>query len=213
MKYQVEINQIYNFWTVLNNDPIKKKSDNHIFIKCKCKCGYEGEVRIDSLIKGVNKSCHKCIAQARPNRHKKIGDISNSFFNDIKSNALQRKLEFTITQDFVWNLFLKQNKLCKLSGIELQISALVINNKADRENTTASLDRIDSSKGYIPGNVQWVHKWVNIMKGCLSDEQFISICKIVNDFNKKDNIEPIPMKGYMLRKQVYSNRSGATHRE
>ena len=46
-------------------------------------------------------------------------------------------------------------------------------------NITASLDRIDSSKGYIEGNVQWVHKRVNLMKGNMSTENFIEWCNLV----------------------------------
>mgnify|MGYP007044016634 CR=1 FL=1 len=41
---------------------------------------------------------------------------------------------------------------------------------------TASLDRIDSSKGYIEGNVQWVHKDINWMKQDFNEEYFIFLC-------------------------------------
>ena len=44
---------------------------------------------------------------------------------------------------------------------------------------TASLDRIDSKKGYIEGNVQWVHKNVNKMKMDLDEKEFFSIVKQV----------------------------------
>lgn len=53
---------------------------------------------------------------------------------------------------------------------------------------TASLDRIDSSKGYIEGNVQWVHKYVNVMKWDFSMEEFLDICRkicITNPANEE----------------------------
>lgn len=53
-----------------------------------------------------------------------------------------------------------------------------------KAETTISLDRIDSTKGYIEGNVQWVHKSVNIMKSTLTQEQFINFCKLVAENNK-----------------------------
>jgi hypothetical protein len=53
------------------------------------------------------------------------------------------------------------------------------------------LDRIDSSKGYIVGNVQWVHKHVNVMKNIFSQEMFIFICNQVSKNNDEVNI---PMK-------------------
>jgi hypothetical protein len=45
--------------------------------------------------------------------------------------------------------------------------------------TTASVDRIDSSKGYIKGNVQWVHKTINKMKWGYSQGEFIEFCEAV----------------------------------
>ena len=44
---------------------------------------------------------------------------------------------------------------------------------------TASLDRIDSLKGYTEDNVQWVHKHINFMKGSLSENKFIEYCKLI----------------------------------
>ena len=53
---------------------------------------------------------------------------------------------------------------------------------------TASLDRIDSSKGYVPGNIQWVHKDVNWMKGSFTQEYFVNICKkISKNINSNDS--------------------------
>lgn len=46
----------------------------------------------------------------------------------------------------------------------------------NRRLQTASLDRIDSSKGYIEGNVQWLHKDINRLKINYSDEDLIQIC-------------------------------------
>lgn len=42
---------------------------------------------------------------------------------------------------------------------------------------TASLDRIDSSQGYVRGNVRWVHKVVNIMRKDMGDTKFLELVK------------------------------------
>ena len=47
-------------------------------------------------------------------------------------------------------------------------------------NNNASLDRIDSSKGYVEGNLQWVLSEVNMMKQQYSQDRFIEICKAVS---------------------------------
>lgn len=57
----------------------------------------------------------------------------------------------------------------------------------DDNRHTASLDRIDNTKGYIPGNVQWVHKSVNFCKGTLKERYFIKLCCQIANHIKKIN--------------------------
>ncbi len=52
-----------------------------------------------------------------------------------------------------------------------------------------SLDRIDNLKGYIEGNVQWVHKRVNVMRNVLSIEEFLSWCEKITAHRQKPSIE------------------------
>lgn len=42
---------------------------------------------------------------------------------------------------------------------------------------TASLDRIDSSKGYIEGNIQWIHKELNWLKNDLDEMVLVDWCE------------------------------------
>ena len=85
---------------------------------------------------------------------------------------------FDITIEYAWDLYLNQNKECALSGLPIKFS--FTRNKNDE---TASLDRIDSKLGYVEGNVQWVHKHVNMMKNVYSQKYFISICKLISNRN------------------------------
>jgi hypothetical protein len=85
-----------------------------------------------------------------------------------------------ISIEYAWNLFIYQDKTCKLSGLPISIGNKPCSN-------TASIDRIDSSLGYIEGNIQWIHKHVNFMKRTYSNEYFIEMCtKIANQNKKKD---------------------------
>ena len=47
----------------------------------------------------------------------------------------------------------------------------------------ASLDRIDSSEGYVAGNVRVVSWRYNMMKGPHSDADLYEMCKIIVDNN------------------------------
>lgn len=100
-----------------------------------------------------------------------IGDMSTYFWKRIISNAKQKNREFVITPEYAWQLFLDQEKKCALSGILLNLKTIY--------DVTASLDRIDSTKGYVEGNVQWVHKEINMMKNNMTDEDFIKFCTCV----------------------------------
>lgn len=108
------------------------------------------------------------------------GEIGLSYFKTLITRAFKtgkRKLpkEFSITIEELWERFLKQNRQCALTGIELTFG----------KKQTASLDRIDSDKGYIPGNIQWVHKDLNIMKNNFNTEKFLGYCKLVcENFSK-----------------------------
>jgi hypothetical protein len=83
--------------------------------------------------------------------------------------------------EYLWELFLKQNRVCSLSGLPLRF----VNAKQDGN---ASLDRIDSNKGYIVGNVQWVDKNINAMKSDLSEDDFIRFCSFVT----KHRLDKLP---------------------
>lgn len=84
----------------------------------------------------------------------------------------------------MWEIFLKQGKKCALTGEILYFSPI----QTDRKKSNASLDRIDSSKGYTENNIQWVLKNINLMKRELSDKDFIEICRKVVQY--KGSIAP-----------------------
>ena len=81
--------------------------------------------------------------------------IKNKFnWRISKGGSICRKsknIECTITKEYITQLFFEQNKQCALSGVYLSLSHV---NERDWVYNTASLDRIDSDKGYINGNVQ-----------------------------------------------------------
>jgi len=67
-----------------------------------------------------------------------------------------RNLDFTISREFLFELAKKQDYKCAITGVPM------VHSWGDVKS--ASIDRIDSSKGYIPENVQLVCKCINLMK-------------------------------------------------
>ena len=94
-------------------------------------------------------------------------------------------MEFAITIEYGWELFLLQNRTCALSGEILSFARSM--KKPYSLKQTASLDRIDSNLGYIHGNVQWVHKELNVMKMDASQEDFIEWCRKIAHYQSALN--------------------------
>lgn len=98
-----------------------------------------------------------------------------------KKNLLMGFEKTDLTMEYLWELYINQNKKCALSNLELNQYIKYIDEKnRSRVTRTASLDRIDSSQAYKIGNVQWVHKDVNIMKNAFDQSYFIQICKLIS---------------------------------
>lgn len=118
---------------------------------------------------------NKYLAVQAKDRYKTISD---SQFKNIMSCASIRNINFEVTKEYVYQLYLSQDKICAISGVEITLPMNYL--ELSCGSFTASLDRIDSSKGYTEGNLQWVHKKINIMKQDMSDNEFIAWCKIVS---------------------------------
>jgi hypothetical protein len=156
--------------------------NNYRFYMCQCECGNKKSIKRRLLVRGHTKSCG-CdwrLANKNHNGWRGYGDIPKDFFSNIRRGAESRNIEFDITIEYLWDLFLQQNGKCALSGLDINFSQ----KRKDYKNRTVSVDRKDSSLGYIEGNVQWVHKLINIMKNKTSDIDFIQMCKYVSEKNK-----------------------------
>jgi hypothetical protein len=170
-------------WELIDNNLTYSGSQNHGKVKVKCKCGTEQLSDPYPLKKGTSTCCFKC-------GHNKIGKNHHSFtgYKEIPGSWFSRysktkKREFTITIEQIYEMWIKQDKKCKLSGLDISFENF--NNKKTRHRydliCTASLDRIDSKKGYILDNIQLVHKDINMMKKEYDQKYFIGLCKLVTD--------------------------------
>lgn len=148
--------------------------------RCVCDCGVEKVIRGTHLKYGSVRSCgcesHR--TGSRSPRWSGYGEISGSFWKCVVHGAAARNIVVGITIRQAWNLFVRQERRCALSGLPLTFgprwSAI-----------TASIDRIDSRKNYVRSNIQWVHKTINQMKWEFPEEHFIEVCQLVAAFNRK----------------------------
>lgn len=104
---------------------------------------------------------------------------------EIVKSAKRRGLAFEVTKEHLWDLFERQDRKCALSGTALKFGRMY-----HPLETNASLDRIDSSKGYVEGNLQWVHKDVNKIKRDLDQALFLDWCQRISDHTRTQKRVP-----------------------
>jgi len=146
---------------------------------CICDCGKEKVLKSSRIRLKQVKSCG-CLTKKCGKKHhffQGYEEISQSVFNKIRQKAIDRNLKFEITIEDLYKKFIEQKKLCAISKVPIKFK---LNYKDEQ---TASLDRIDSTKGYLLDNIQWVHKKVNTMKWNIHQNEFIGWCKIIADNN------------------------------
>jgi hypothetical protein len=151
--------------------------------RVRCRCGNFLEMEASILMKkprrgtGIPRSCGCYRASNRSHLYRGVGDLSSTFWKRVQKHAQRKGFVITIDITYAWGLFLKQRGLCALSGERLVLNP----SSLARGANTASLDRIDSAKGYVAGNVQWVHKVVNDLKSNMVQEDFVLWCKRIAD--------------------------------
>jgi len=199
-KTKKELHKIYPVSTVILSKVLKGVKKEY----CEClKCGN----KITDDFYPNNKSlCKICISSANKNGYKnlsenektvKINKQKNWINNNIikvrvlaaKHRAIRKKITFDIDDEFINELFEKQNGLCKYSGVLLDTTTTGDNNQMNINSL--SIDRIDSNKGYTKDNVVLVSAIVNTMKNDLSENEFL---KTINKICETIYLKKIPEK-------------------
>lgn len=156
--------------------------DDCVIWKCLCDCGKMTMVPSHRLNSRKTTSC----GCSQFDIHwKGCGELSGELWGRIKRGAKSRGFQFDLEIEDAWDLYLKQERKCAISGVDIIFSTYY---KGQRKQT-ASLDRINSNKGYIISNVQWVHKVVNKLKNKFSDDEFIFWCHRISEY-QKSNVGP-----------------------
>ena len=164
----------------------------------KCECGNEKWLQRDSVIHGAIKSCGCLRLKKRDAKNVRLKEsgigISHQMFSLLKHRASRRGIPFEVTIEEVWSLFVRQEFRCAMTGHTLEMPTVKYlsprnNSMCDVDGGVkyASLDRIDSERGYVIDNVQWVWAPINIMKWNLKNNGFVSICIDIANFHRGQN--------------------------
>jgi hypothetical protein len=132
--------------------------------------------------------CKKCVLEkskkthdsSYPNKIEKKHSSYKNYISTLLNHSSKRKKDYNIDIQYLLNIYELQNGLCNISGVEMTY-------KHGSVSTNISIDRIDSDKGYIKGNIQLVCYIVNIMKNKFSVNDFLYFCNTIITFNNKKN--------------------------
>jgi hypothetical protein len=153
---------------------IYKNADNKWCSKCSG-CGVEQPyTRRNHAIESEkeDRQCRKCTQSAKKFSNNQHVGPKQRLYNKFSKSAKARRLEWDLDLDTMFNNY---GGKCALTGWEIN---------TEYGNCTASLDRIDSNKGYTKDNVQWVHSMVNMSKNKLAQDKFMKVCKAVANKTK-----------------------------
>lgn len=173
---KIEIGAHIKHWTVLEG-PIYR---NHTaYYKVRCDCGKElFKLPVEILYPNKDFQCASCAQKENKLdtmiANGMIGNLTLTQYTKLKKSAEKRGYEFSVSIEYLWNLYISQNKKCSITGDSIE------------DVRKASLDRIDSSLGYIEGNVQWVTYRANVSKHTMTMLELYDFCrKVLNHANQQ----------------------------
>lgn len=151
---------------------IKVTEEGEILVKCPTCRGYRTYSRMKDA-KNKVKAGRECIACAKFRRKQFALEqgFSGTEFSNMATAALRRGRSWELSLEDIFELWTDQQGRCAFTGIALQ-----------KYPRTWSIDRIDNSCGYTPGNVQLVFKEINLMRGSLTVEKFVAYCHQISTF-------------------------------
>jgi hypothetical protein len=88
---------------------------------------------------------------------------------DSRARAKRKNVKFTLTRKWAEQVWTGN---CQLTGIPFEEP-----NHKNAHAYSASVDRIDPDKGYVPENCRFILNCINSFKGKLSDEEVLNLAQ------------------------------------
>ena len=97
----------------------------------------------------------------------------NENVTNSRKRARNQELDFDFTLEDLVKIWIKQAGLCALTGVELDNKA---GSPSQKNPFRASVDRVDSDKGYTRDNIRLLCHWANNAKSTYDDRMFVAFC-------------------------------------
>lgn len=169
-------------------------------VKCICDCGNETVTRLTDIKRGRTRSCgcstfvNTLTTEERSEQSKRLyeagkfphlargnSDEFTPFRYLLKStkNKDRRGKENNLTLSYLKSLWEKQEGNCVYTGVSLESPTHTNNLKDIPAYRKASIDRVNSSLGYIEGNIQIVSQAINSAKGIMTHDEMLEFLEVI----------------------------------
>lgn len=118
-----------------------------------------------------------------PDKARKIDKKQNEKLKDvpwvrclygIRQSAKRRGIEFSLSKEYLKSIW---TDVCPILGIKMTI------NEGKAQYNSYSLDRIDSNKGYVEGNVMVISYRANVIKSMGTAEEHLKIANFLDSLH------------------------------
>lgn len=154
------------------NRSIKNNTKSFCSVSCSTRFKHENGI-IDS------KACYEKHLKNYNNGYRDELSPFRTYLVNMRRSVFYDYVKYcNITLEDLKNQWDKQNGICPYTGLKLDGNTS-IRNKSKFSPYKASVDRIDSSKGYEVGNIEFICLMAQYGKNRFSKEEFIDFCKQV----------------------------------
>lgn len=143
---------------------------------CGLSCAGKSPENVKNIV--TNRSGYPVWEHNNPKKHDEYS-IFRPVLKTIKQRIKDRPRDFDLTLKHLKEIWDEQEGKCPFTGFDLELRTY--NTKKDKllHIKSASLDRIDNSKGYVQGNVRWVSVMYNFARNKFSDEDVVEFAQAV----------------------------------
>lgn len=165
----------------------RKNKKKTISLTCS-KCGKVFEKEFKEYKRRTEKSTHcKFYCSRKCGLGGKADDYSpfRTFLYLSRKHAKSRGIHFSIDLKYIKKLWETQKGKCFYTSIPMLLFAN--KNKTEFKPEAASLDRIDTSQGYIRGNIRFVCMSINYAKNRFEEKDFVGFLEKVRRWSSSHN--------------------------
>lgn len=183
-QFTIPIGTMFGFWTVIEND-LYKSSKKYTEYSCRvrCRCGSESVIASRKLRDGTAKRCLRC----RPAPKRKLATMWTLLFNVYRQRARATGREFHLSLPQLKFVSLLPCVYCGKEPDNLLRRKYVVDGVLDyppeMEIRYSGLDRIDSEKGYILGNILPCCWQCNKIKSAMPLDEFLALIARIQKHN------------------------------